>query len=99
MPKMLYVTNEMKSRANKIGVGTDEIFNSQKEITKIFQNMGRDFSGKIPTLMNEKMIAMEDDYIGINEKLKQYKDFLIKSADEVEWTDSEASRWAQALGR
>ena len=99
MPKILYVTEEIKQRAKNIGMNADEILSSQNHVTGIFQNMGRDFSGKIPSLMNEKMIAMESDYKNINSILNGYKQFLEDSAQSVEWTDEEAARWAQALGR
>ena len=98
MPKLLYVTEEMQQRAQNIGMNADEIFSSQNQVTGIFQNMGRDFSGKIPSLMTEKMIAMESDYKNIKSILKGYQQFLQDSAQTVEWTDAESARWAQALG-
>ncbi len=98
MPKLLYVTEEMQQRAKNIGMNADEILGSQNQVTGIFQNMGRDFSGKIPSLMTEKMIAMESDYKNINNILNGYKQFLEDSAQTVEWTDEESAKWAQALG-
>ena len=98
MPKMLYVTDEMISRAGNIGVNASEIFNSQNQVTNIFQNLGRDFSGRIPSLMTEKMIAMESVYQSMNNTLNGYKDFLEDSARTIEWTDEEAAHWATALG-
>lgn len=99
MPKMLYVTEEMQHRAANIGMNASDIFNSQKQVTGLFQNMGRDFSGRIPSLMIEKMIAMESDYIEMNEALNGYKEFLEDSARNIEWTDEELARWATSLGR
>lgn len=99
MPKMLYVTDEMISRAGNIGTNANEILSNQNQVTSIFQNLGRDFSGRIPSLMTEKMIAMEDVYQAMNDNLLGYKDFLEDSARTIEWTDEEAARWGQALGR
>ena len=99
MPKILAVTEEMINMAATIGSGADDIFGSQNRITGIFQNMGRDFSGTLPSLMTEKMIAMEDIYQGMNETLNGYKTFLEDTARNYEWTDEEAARWTQALAR
>lgn len=99
MPKILAVTEEMQNRASAIGNSADEILGIQNTVTNIFQNMGRDFSGRIPSLMTEKMIAMESVYQGINATLNNYKDFLINAAQNYEWNDSEAARWTQSLGK
>ena len=97
MPKILAVTDEMKNRAAGIGNNADALLNAQNAVTNIFQNMGRDFSGRIPSLMTEKMIAMEDVYQGINATLNNYRDFLVDAADNYDWNDSEASRWTRLL--
>ena len=97
MPKILAVTEEMQNRAANIGNNADNLLNSQNAVTDIFQNMGRDFSGRIPSLMTEKMIAMEEVYHGINATLNNYRDFLIDAARNYEWNDSEASRWTRSL--
>lgn len=99
MPKILAVTQEMESRAEIIGNNADTLLDVQNAVTNIFQNMGRDFSGRIPSLMTEKMIAMEDVYQGINAKLNDYKNFLSDAAKNYEWNDSEAARWTQSLGQ
>ena len=98
MPKILAVTQEMERRASSIGNNADEILNIQEEVTNIFQNMGRDFSGRIPSLMTEKMIAMEDVYQSINATLNGYRDFLSDAAKNYDWNDSEASRWFRSMG-
>ncbi|MBQ7220139.1 MAG: hypothetical protein IJS28_04080 [Synergistaceae bacterium] len=97
MPKILAVTDEMERRASGIGSNADDILKIQNAVTNIFQNMGRDFSGRIPSLMTEKMIAMEDTYQGINATLNGYRDFLSDAAKNYEWNDSEAARWTRAL--
>ena len=98
MPKILAVTEEMERRAGEIGNRAGEILDIQTNVTNIFQNMGRDFSGRIPSLMTEKMIAMEDVYQNINSTLNGYKDFLSDAAKNYEWNDSEAARWSRNLG-
>ena len=98
MPKILAVTEEMERRAGEIGNKAGEILDIQTNVTNIFQNMGRDFSGRIPSLMTEKMIAMEDVYQNINSTLNGYKDFLSDAAKNYEWNDSEAARWSRNLG-
>ena len=97
MPKISAVTDEMKSRAANIGSQAKEILDSQSAVTDIFQNMGPDFSGRIPSLMTEKMIAMESLYQGINTTLTGYQDFLVEAANNYEWTDSEAAKWMSSL--
>ena len=99
MPKILAVTEEMENRAAIIGNNADEILSIQNSVTNIFQNMGRDFSGRIPSLMTEKMIAMEEVYQGINATLNNYKDFLSNAAKNYDWNDSEAARWTNSLSR
>ncbi len=98
MPKILAVTQEMERRAANIGDNAGQILNKQNAVTSIFQNMGRDFSGRIPSLMTEKMIAMEDEYQSINTTLNGYRDFLSDAAKNYDWNDSEASRWFRSLG-
>lgn len=98
MPRILAVTEEMERRASDIGNQADEILSTQNAVTNIFQGMGRDFSGRIPSLMTEKMIAMEDIYQGINDTLNGYKDFLSDAAKNYEWNDAEAAQWTRSLG-
>ena len=97
MPKILAVTQEMESRAASIGSNADILLDVQNAVTNIFQNMGRDFSGRIPSLMTEKMIAMEEVYQNINATLNGYKDFLSDVAKNYEWNDSEAAKWMSSL--
>ena len=97
MPKILAVTEEMERRASDIGNKAGEILDTQNAVTNIFQNMGRDFSGRIPSLMTEKMIAMESVYQGINENLNGYKDFLVDVAHNYEWSDAEGAQWMSSL--
>ena len=97
MPKILAVTQEMESRAASIGSNADILLDVQNAVTNIFQNMGRDFSGRIPSLMTEKMIAMEEVYQNINATLNGYKDFLSGVAKNYEWNDSEAAKWMSSL--
>ena len=98
MPKILAVTEEMERRAGDISNKAGEILNVQNSVTDIFQNMGRDFSGRIPSLMTEKMIAMESVYQSINQTLNNYSTFLTNTARSMEWTDAEAARWSRNLG-
>lgn len=98
MPKIQAVTNEMINRANQIGRGVDEILGSQNDVTRTFQNMGRDFSGNIPTLMTEHMLAMDSDYQEMNSILTQYKEFMEDAAHNYEWTDEELARWGTSIG-
>ena len=99
MPKISAVTEEMERRAADIGNNADILLHFQNDVTNIFQNMGRDFSGRIPSLMTEKMIAMEDVYQGINATLNNYSDFLSNVAKTYEWNDSEAARWTRSLSQ
>ena len=98
MPKILYVTQEMERRANNIGMNASELLESQNQVTSLFSNMGRDFSGQIPSLMTEKIIAMESDYQEMNMTLTRYMEFLEDAARNMEWTDEESARWAASLG-
>ena len=84
MPKILAVTDEMMTRASDIGSNASEMQSSQNQILKIFMSMGRDFSGPIPALMIEKMLATEDMYQGMNDTLNGYKSFLEDTARDYE---------------
>ena len=99
MPKMQIVTDEMVNRAGIIGQNASEILSSQNKVTDIFQNMGKNFSGKIPSLMTQQMIAMDSDYQAMNTMLGNYKTFLEDSAQNYEWTEEELARWATSLGK
>ena len=99
MPKILAVTEEMERRAADIGNNAEILLNNQNAVTDIFQNMGRDFSGRIPSLMTERMIAMEDTYTLINETLNGYKEILSNAAKNYEWNDAEAANWTRALSQ
>ena len=99
MPKMQIVTDEMVNRAGIIGQNASEILSSQNNVTNIFQNMGKNFSGKIPSLMTQQMIAMDSDYQAMNNMLGNYKNFLEDSAQNYEWTEEELARWATSLGK
>lgn len=89
----------MQKRAATIGNEASKIFESQNRVTNLFSSLGRDFSGQIPSLMVEKMIAMESNYQDINMTLTAYQEFLNDAAQNMEWTDSEASGWDASLGR
>lgn len=97
MPKIMAKPQEIEGRADTIKAGAENIFSRQNEVTKIFMGMGHDFSGRIPSLMTERMIAMEDEYRSINTSLMNYQDFLRKVAQAMESTDSEAARWVASL--
>ena len=99
MPKMQFVTDEMLNRAGTIGQNSDSLFQSQNNVTKNFQNMGKVFSGRIPELMNQHIIAMDSDYKTMNRILTNYKTFIESSARTYEWTDEQLARWAEALGK
>ena len=92
MPKIEVTTEDLVTIAGDIGNSADSILSDQNAVTNIFQNMGRDFSGRIPSLMTEKMIAMEDAYHGINDILNNYSGFLQDAAQTYERIDREAGR-------
>ena len=98
MPKMQIVTDEMLNRANKIGQDTTSILDKQNMVTSLFRNMGRNFSGKIPSLMTQHMLGMEKEYRTMNSILTNYKTFLEDSAHNYEWKEDELARFAESLG-
>ena len=98
MPKMQIVTDEMLNRANRIGQNTSNILEKQNMVTNLFKNMGKNFSGKIPGLMTQHMLAMDKEYQTMNGILKNYKDFLEDSARNYEWKEEELARFAESLG-
>ena len=97
MPKIKAVTDAMIKRAEAIEQGTTSLFNSQKSVTKILMNMDRCFSGRVPRLMTERMILMEREYARVNLILTRYSAFLKQVAQQYEWSDEQAARWARAL--
>ena len=98
MPKMQIVTDAMLDRAGTIGQAADLLFNNQNAVTQIFQNMGHDFSGRVPGLMTQHMIAMESNYKSMNTILSNYRNFMEDAARNYEWTEDELARWAESLG-
>ena len=60
--------------------------------------MSRDFSGRVPGLMTQHMIAMESDYKSMNTILTNYRSFMEDAARNYEWTEEELARWAESLG-
>lgn len=98
MPKMKIVTDAMLDRANKIGQNTSNILEKQNMVTDLFKNMGRSFSGKIPSLMTQHMLAMDKEYQTMNGILTNYKNFLEDAAHNYEWKEEELARMAESLG-
>ncbi|MBQ3647080.1 MAG: hypothetical protein II960_10885, partial [Synergistaceae bacterium] len=98
MPKMQIVTDEMLNRANKIGQNTTNILEKQNMVTDLFKNMGKNFSGKIPGLMTQHMLAMDKEYQTMNGILTKYRDFLEYSAHNYEWKEDELANFAATLG-
>ncbi|MBR0316832.1 MAG: hypothetical protein IJQ99_08195 [Synergistaceae bacterium] len=97
MPKMQFVTDEMLNRAGKVAQESGKIFESQHKVTDIFKNMGKNFSGEIPSLMTQHMLAMDKEYTTMNSILKGYADFIENTARNYEWTDEELARWAESI--
>ena len=98
MPKMKIVTDAMLEKASSIGQDTANILEKQKMVTSIFSNMGKNFSGNIPSLMTQHMCAMDKEYTTMNKILSGYKDFLEYSANNYDWKEDELARAAAALG-
>ena len=98
MPKMKIVTDAMLEKAATIGQDTANILEKQNMVTSIFSNMGKNFSGNIPSLMTQHMCAMDKEYTAINRILGGYKDFLEYSANNYDWKEDELARAAAALG-
>jgi uncharacterized protein YukE len=98
MPKIQVITEEILGKSKNVNQGAADIFGSQENVTKTLQNLGKDFTGKLPTLMTEHMLAMRDKYKAMNENLTQYGSFLEHAANTYEWNESELTKWATALG-
>lgn len=99
MPKMQIVTDEMLAKADKIGQTASKIFESQNQVTNIFRNMGKNFSGQVPSLMTQHMLAIDKEYVAMNSLLNEYKNFLENTARNYDWTEEQMARWAEALAR
>ena len=97
MPKIKVVTDAMIERANFIGQNAEIILENQNNVTNIFKNLGRGFSGKIPSLMTQHMLAMDPEYKNMNGILNNYKNFLEDAAQKYEWTEEELTKFAQSL--
>jgi murein DD-endopeptidase MepM/ murein hydrolase activator NlpD len=98
MPKIQVITEEMLGKSKNVNQGASDILSSQNNVTGIVRNLGKDFSGKLPTLMTEHMLAMESKYKSMNENITQYGKFLEHAANSYEWNDKELAKWATALG-
>ena len=98
MAKIQVITEEMLAKAKNIHQGASDVFDSQSKATNIIQNLGKDFSGKVPSLMTANMLAMRDKYNAMNETLDQYGKFLTHAANTYEWNDRDLAKWATALG-
>ena len=98
MPKMQIVTDAMLDRASRIGQASDLMFSNQNAVTQIFQNMGRNFSGRVPGLMTQHILAMESDYKSMNTILTNYRNFMEDAARNYNWTENELASWAESLG-
>jgi uncharacterized protein YukE len=99
MPQIKAITDEMLEMAGKIHEGKEAISASQNSVLGIMQNLGADFSGKLPTAMLELMLAQKDKYAAVCEAIKDYGDFVEHAAQTYEWTDKEIARWAEKLGK
>jgi uncharacterized protein YukE len=99
MPQIKVITDEMLERAGKIREGGESISASHNSVLGIMQNLGTDFSGRLPTAMLELMLSQKDKYAAVHEAIKDYGDFVTHAANTYEWTDKEIARWAEKLGR
>jgi surface antigen len=88
----------MHSEAENFVVKADEIFTSQKSISKLIGNMGHDFSGKLPTLMTQNMLAMDKKYQSINDILKEYSGFIHHAAERYDEDQTYLAGLAGMLG-
>ncbi|MDR0647892.1 MAG: hypothetical protein LBF92_00950 [Synergistaceae bacterium] len=99
MPQIKAITDEMLERAGKIRGSGEELGASHDGVLSVMQNMGADFSGKLPTAMLELMLSQKDKYAAVGEAIKDYGDFVEHAANTYEWTDKEIARWAEKLGK
>jgi hypothetical protein len=98
MPKIQAITDEMLSKSQNITRSASELFASQGRVQSIIQNLGADFSGRIPTLMTEHVLGMKSKYEAMNTTLTKYGEFLDNAARTYEWNDKELAGWAEKLG-
>ena len=98
MPKIQAITDKMHEKSGKIAQGITDIYGSQNSVTQTIQNLGRGFSGPLPTAMTERMLLMRSQYETMNKTLTGYQVFLENAANTYEWNDQEMARWAAALG-
>ena len=99
MPRMQIVTDGMLNSANKIEQEAGNILDSQHKVSEIFSNMGKFFTGRVPSLMVQHMLAMDQEYTNMNGILSNYKTFLEDTANTYDLTEEQLTRAAESLAR
>ena len=98
MPKVKVITEEMQGKAVNVALWALDMSHGQNNAMRIIQNLGRDFSGTVPSLIAENLLGMREKYRSMNETLDQYRKFLEHAANNYDWNDRELAKWAASLG-
>jgi uncharacterized protein YukE len=79
---------EMMSLARSISGNADTLYQRQENVRKIIGNMGRCFSGKLPSLMLQNSLNVFTKARAMKDNLKNYyADFLQHAAERIESDD------------
>jgi len=83
------ITGAMHAEADNFSTRADEILQSQGNVSKLIGNMGHDFSGKLPTLMTQDILAVDNKYQSINTTLNEYAGYIHNAVDKYDEDDTQ----------
>lgn len=99
MAQIAVITTALKGTAQKMGTTIETIRTSQAYITKTALNgIEEFFSGTLPNVMLDFLLAKKDVYEKMIEALEEYKQAIESSADTYEASEEQLTAWAEVLG-
>jgi cell wall-associated NlpC family hydrolase len=89
----------MAKKAANIDNTAESILSSQQAITKLVNSLTKDdFNGRLPEMMKQKVVGLEEKYNLLHETLSNYSKAITAAANTYVATDQAIARWADELG-
>jgi uncharacterized protein YukE len=98
MPKILAVTDAMRSDAKSILAKATEIQASHNDMASVAGGMAPYFKGALPELLTQVLLDMKKKHKALYEKIVQHSKDIDDAAGKYDWSEQEIAGWANRLG-